>query len=84
MSAFPCSGCGACCLAVSPLLPAKADGSCLNLGADRKTCTIYADRPDVCRVDKMRPAGISENGWHALNLASCVALRQHYGIPELA
>lgn len=84
MSAFPCSGCGACCREVRGLLPAKADGSCVNLMPDMKTCAIYDSRPDVCRVEKMKPEGLSLNGWYAINLESCVKLREHYGIPEPA
>ena len=54
---FICSSCGACCLSAGRLngseygLPIKEDGSCANLVGSK--CSIYEDRPDICRVDKM-------------------------------
>jgi len=84
VSAFPCTGCGACCLSVAGLLPAKADGSCVNLAADRKTCTIYETRPLICRVDAMKPKELTTPEWHELNRLACIRLRAHHGIPEPA
>ena len=54
---FLCSKCGACCRNIGLMggakygLPVKKDGSCGNL--INNECSIYEDRPDVCRVDKM-------------------------------
>ena len=56
LTMFPCSSCGACCRRVgyAPQFPrelVRPDGSCVNLNGN--LCDIYAERPDVCRVDKM-------------------------------
>jgi len=54
---FICSSCGACCRSAGKMegakygLPIKSDGSCANLVGN--LCSIYEDRPDICRVDKM-------------------------------
>ncbi len=54
---FLCSSCGACCRLAGLLngakhgLPISKDGSCLHL-KDNK-CSIYENRPDICRVSKM-------------------------------
>lgn len=53
---FPCSQCGACCRRVGyvrafPRELVREDGSCVHLQGN--LCGIYADRPDLCRVDHM-------------------------------
>jgi len=56
MKAFPCSSCGACCRLVylnawfrrNEFL--RPDGACKHLAADN-TCSIYADRPEACRIN---------------------------------
>ena len=51
---FLCSQCGACCRNVAHLdLPSDKDGVCLNLDKETNKCSIYENRPDICRVDKM-------------------------------
>ena len=51
---FLCSQCGACCRNVAHLdLPSDKDGGCLNLDKETNKCSIYENRPDICRVDKM-------------------------------
>lgn len=59
---FACSGCGSCCSrvgeALSHLRPlgfpynANEDGSCEMLTEDKK-CSVYENRPLVCRIDRM-------------------------------
>jgi hypothetical protein len=53
--AFECKKCGACCRHVGKVKGykrmAKEDGSCMFL--DGNLCSIYEDRPDVCRSDRM-------------------------------
>lgn len=65
---FPCTSCGACCAKVSgpytewlPALgyPIRADGSCSNYDRWTKECMIYETRPDICRVEKICPTGMS-------------------------
>jgi Fe-S-cluster containining protein len=53
---FPCTSCGVCCR-VGPRLvkgwPLNADKTaCAYLGADNR-CTIYAQRPAICRMDRL-------------------------------
>lgn len=51
---FPCTRCGECCKpawATQGLLPTKEDGSCAHL-VEGEGCSIYEDRPDLCRIDK--------------------------------
>ena len=47
---YPCTKCGACCDAGvgKGLMPAGDDGHCIHM-VDRE-CTIYEDRPGICRV----------------------------------
>ena len=74
---FPCVGCGACCAAVSHVpelvelgwvLP---NGVCRHLDTKTKKCSIYEDRPTVCRIDKVRPPLVKVESWHALNWNVC-------------
>jgi len=59
---FLCSQCGACCRNAGKMdgakhgLPIKEDGSCANL--INNMCSIYDDRPDICRVDKLHNKSI--------------------------
>jgi uncharacterized protein len=90
LPAFPCSGCGACCMDVRhiPELVQYADpttGRCSNLGPDDKTCMVYADRPLVCRVDDLgKLIRLTPRSWRWLNRQSCMLLhRQHHNGEEL-
>jgi Fe-S-cluster containining protein len=78
MPAFRCSGCGLCCK-VAPLVhpdwPKRADGACLHLSEDNR-CKIYEARPRACRVDAMRPEGLTVEEWHSLNEAACAELQK--------
>jgi len=55
---FICSQCSACCRSVGMMdpevhgLPSKADGSCAHLVGN--LCSIHEDRPDICRIEKLR------------------------------
>jgi len=58
---FPCTGCGCCCKRIGMVKPfltleefpynTNEIGVCEML-IDNK-CTVYNDRPDICRIDKM-------------------------------
>lgn len=52
---FPCDACGKCCknLHLSAELDElnRGDGVCKYLNESDNKCTIYEDRPDICRVD---------------------------------
>ncbi len=52
---FPCVKCGLCCqrvnLAEETFFLDRGDGTCQYYNAASKGCSIYDDRPDICRVD---------------------------------
>lgn len=56
MREFPCTQCGLCCqnvnLADETSSLDRGDGTCKHYSDKDKSCTIYADRPDICRVDR--------------------------------
>ena len=79
---FPCTQCGRCCKQVfrSELTAYldKGDGSCKYLSSDN-TCSIYEDRPDICRVDlQYKLFFSSEMDWEdfvELNEIACLILK---------
>ena len=54
-SVFPCTQCGLCCqhvhMAAETRFLDRGDGTCRHYDALRKGCSIYDERPDICRVD---------------------------------
>ncbi len=56
MTAFPCNRCGVCCrnvhLAAETQFLDRGDGCCQHYDDNNKLCSIYADRPSICRVDE--------------------------------
>lgn len=54
--AFPCSQCGLCCQQVrrSNLTTHldRGDGICQYFDANSNGCTIYDQRPEICRIEK--------------------------------
>lgn len=79
---FPCTQCGRCCKQVfrSELTAYldKGDGSCKYLSSEN-TCSIYEDRPDICRVDlQYKLFFSSEMDWEdfvVLNEIACLILK---------
>jgi uncharacterized protein len=55
LSPFPCVQCGLCCQRVNRSSEThfldRGDGTCKHYDATSKGCSIYEDRPDICRVD---------------------------------
>lgn len=53
---FPCEKCGACCRHVDRAKETqflnRGDGICINYDEKTMLCSIYQERPDICRVDK--------------------------------
>ncbi|UNH31393.1 YkgJ family cysteine cluster protein [Moellerella wisconsensis] len=53
---FPCNKCGACCRHVNRAKETqfldRADGVCRYYDEINKLCSIYNERPDICRVDR--------------------------------
>jgi uncharacterized protein len=79
MSKFLCSGCGACCMTVGTkgLMPDRGDGACEHLEADNKMCSIYEDRPLLCKVDelfermKKHKPNLDQRAWNIYNTKVC-------------
>lgn len=55
MNKFPCDCCGACCknikLAAETAYLDRGDGICRHFNDESNLCSIYNNRPDICRVD---------------------------------
>lgn len=81
MPEFPCTQCGICCQRVHWAKETKfldrGDGTCKHYATDSKQCTIYAERPDICRVDRQYILHYADkhtwNEFVALNLQVCAA-----------
>lgn len=75
---FPCTKCGCCCKQVylSKLTAYldKGDGSCKYL-SNENTCSIYKNRPDICRVDHQYniffSSTMSWNEFVDINIEAC-------------
>lgn len=80
---FPCNQCGLCCenvnLAEETRFLDRGDGTCKYHNATTKTCSIYTERPDICRVDRMYDLRYSHQyTWDEfinLNLQVCDSLK---------
>lgn len=86
---FPCTQCGCCCKQVfrSELTAYldKGDGCCRYLASDN-TCSIYEDRPDICRVDLQYKVFFSStmtwNNFIDLNVEACNFLQSSAFLEE--
>lgn len=57
----------------------RGDGACVHL-TDDNLCSIYDQRPSVCRVDDAQPAVMTPQEWHRRNHDACGRLHlQVYG-----
>jgi Fe-S-cluster containining protein len=80
---FPCNQCGLCCQNIGQIEELRAfdrgDGTCKYL--IDKTCSIYANRPDICRVDLMFERYFAEfydrETYYQKNLEICKQLQEH-------
>jgi len=86
MSSFPCTGCGACCLVAGSIKPelARAEGPvCKHLNDDR-TCNIYEDRPDYCRIDfKLNGKKFnSEREYFEASVKGCMYVIDQFGLED--
>ncbi|MGD9585419.1 MAG: YkgJ family cysteine cluster protein [Brachymonas sp.] len=80
--AFPCSQCGLCCQQVYrsnlTIHLDRGDGTCRHFDANSKSCIIYDQRPDICRVDQQFIAHYSSQySWDEfiyLNMQVCKQL----------
>ncbi|RHW21290.1 YkgJ family cysteine cluster protein [Pseudomonas jilinensis] len=84
MRAFPCNQCGLCCqrvnLAEETRYLDRGDGTCRHYDNASKGCSIYAKRPDICRVDRQYKLHYAKHyTWDefiALNLKVCELLQK--------
>ena len=62
---------------------ADESGRCMFLAPDERTCSIYEDRPFVCRIDDIgRNIRLDTETWHSLNLTICGVLHERvWGTP---
>ena len=90
MTKFPCTKCGLCCMRAGALedFPHEVDynGVCSKYDRENKECTIYEDRPMICRIDdyhtKYLSANIDINIWHYHNAQMCNKMITQAGIDK--
>lgn len=83
MSDFPCDSCGLCCQNISHIQELRVfdrgDGVCIHFNFTSKLCTIYKDRPLICRVEQMYQAVYSKfmkkKEFYKLNQSVCEYLK---------
>jgi uncharacterized protein len=82
---FPCTQCGLCCknvfVAQETRYLDRGDGVCRHYSEASKQCSIYSERPDICRVDKQYQLHYSSKyAWYdfvAINLRICHQLQHN-------
>ena len=86
MKPFPCFRCGACCRHVNAAQETKfldrGDGTCRHFDSINKNCSIYENRPDICRVDLQYHLNYRDKySWEdfvAINLEICEKLQSNF------
>lgn len=84
---FDCSKCGLCCrsLGRNPMFRElgmdPGDGVCKFLDQETNLCTIYEDRPLICRVDDLYDElqlskKMTKSEWHKMNSDICKKLQE--------
>ena len=84
MTPFPCTRCGLCCqhlhLSDETHFLDRGDGTCRHFDDDSRGCAIYAERPDICRVDLQYTLRYNRiyawDEYVAANLAVCSVLEK--------
>ncbi|MHB0807182.1 YkgJ family cysteine cluster protein [Stutzerimonas nitrititolerans] len=84
MHVFPCTQCGLCCqnvhLAEETHFLDRGDGTCRHYEATSKECSIYPERPDICRVDRQYSLHYNQQySWDEfviLNIQACELLQK--------
>lgn len=79
---FQCIQCGECCRHINLIPPLaqydRGDGVCIYLKDN--LCTIYAERPEICRVDMMYEKYFSHvysrETFYQLNMEVCKTLQK--------
>ncbi|PHR11050.1 MAG: zinc/iron-chelating domain-containing protein [Sphingopyxis sp.] len=83
LTSFPCSQCGLCCqhvqLAPETRFLDRGDGTCRHYDVASKGCSIYMERPDICRVDRQYLMNYAQQySWDefvAVNVKACEFLQ---------
>lgn len=86
---FPCTRCGLCCQNIKHVPELNdfhnGDGHCLYFKAD-VGCTIYQERPLVCRVDEgyqqLFENKISKKNFYLKNAEVCNYMQLEAGLPN--
>lgn len=86
MKPFPCFRCGACCRHVNTAQETqfldRGDGACRHLDSTNKSCSIYENRPDICRVDVQYHLNYQKkyswDGFVAINIQACEQLQNAF------
>ena len=87
---FPCTGCGLCCQNISTVEELKdfdiGNGICKYFNALENECSIYAERPNICKVEKMFEIKykkyFTKEEFYIENAKACNALQEQYGIDK--
>jgi len=87
---FPCTGCGACCQNITNIEELKehdlGNGTCKHLDHISNKCTIYNDRPNICRIDEMFDLVYSKKftrkEFYIENAKACNKFQELYGLDK--
>jgi uncharacterized protein len=85
---FPCNSCSLCCQNIGHIEPLRqndrGDGVCKYL--ENNQCSIYEDRPLICRIDDMYDQVyhkyFSKHDYYVENAKSCKILQKEFGLSE--
>ncbi len=86
LTPFPCNQCGLCCRSVHLSEVTnylnRGDGTCRHFDDVSRLCQIYAQRPEICRVDKMYQqhyqASVTWGKFVEINIAVCQQLQHSH------
>lgn len=83
LATFPCTSCGVCCRHITGIVELKdydrGDGVCKYL--DSNLCSIYHNRPAICRVDFMYEtrfkAHFTRSRFYKMNADACNLMQEN-------
>jgi Fe-S-cluster containining protein len=87
---FPCTSCGLCCQNIGGIKELKefdlGNGICKYFDFGNRKCSIYEDRPNICRVDKMFDLVYYKNftrkDFYVGNAKVCNALQEQFNLDK--
>jgi Fe-S-cluster containining protein len=87
---FPCTKCGICCKSLkSHNLYEKmdrGDGVCIHFNELESLCSIYEDRPSICRIDDMYEQffleKMTKEDYFIVNAVLCYEAQEVAGLPK--